>query len=250
MARNGWSLVLALAVAACASKRAEQRPVSEAPPPPPAPSAAPGATAEAPGAPVGSADALRKDAQETLTRTQTRLDEATREEQFARSELDGSRQDLQRAQQQADAANRTDDALARARAAEVLVAATDRSRVAEAHAEYATRLVAARTADVEAARAHLAVVELQTTPAADPSHGQRVAEATRTEEQVRARALELGQAALASERQWHALAQATASRAPAGRAGPATPSPAASGTGSSGAQGATEGAAAPAPTTR
>jgi chromosome segregation ATPase len=250
MNRILWSLVLAMVVAACASRRSEQRPVSEAPPPPPVASPSPGAQAGAPGGPVapGTAnerDALRKDAQEALSRTQARLDEATREQQFAQSELDGSRVDLQRAQQQVDAASRSDDALARARAAEAADAAKDRSRVAEAHAEYAQRLVAARAADLDAARAHLAVVETQLTSAGDPAHDQRVAESQRTEEQTRGRALELGQAALASERRWHALAQATASRSAAGRARAATPSATESGTGSS----ATEGAPAPKPTT-
>jgi hypothetical protein len=248
MSRYLWSLVLTMTVAACASKRSEQRPVSEAPPPPPVSSPAPGAQAGAPVAPVApgtggeSADQFRKDAQEAVSRTQARLDEAMREQQFARSELDGSGQDLQRAQQQADAANRSDDALARAREEEALGTATGRSRVAEAHAEYAQRLAAARAADVEAARAHLAVVELQVAPAADPSHDQRVADAKRTEELTRSRALELGQAALASQRQWQSLAQASANRSSAG-ASSTTPSTTQSGTGS----GATQGAGAPEP---
>jgi len=239
MSRYLWSLVLAMAVAACASRRSEQPPISEAPPPAPVPSPAPGARAGAPGAPVPPGTAseggqrLRTDAQEALSRTEARLDEATREQQFARSELNGSRQDLQRAQQQADAADRSDDALARARAAEAVDAATNRSRVAEAHSEYAQRLVAARAADVDAARAHLAVVEMQVAPAGDPSREQRIAEATRIEDNARSRALELGQAALATQRQWQALAQATADRNSAGQAPSATPSTKESGTGTS-----------------
>jgi chromosome segregation ATPase len=252
MFRYLWSLVLTMVVTACASGRSEQRPVSEASPPPPAASPAPGAQAGAPGVVTpGTAsdrsDVLRKDAQEALSRTQARLEEATREQQFARSEVDGSRQDLQRAQQQADAASRSNDALARARAAEAVGAAMDRSRVAEAHADYAQQLVAARTADVDAARAHLALVELQIAPATDVSHDQRVAEAMRTEEHARSRALELGQAALATQRQWQALAQAPANRSSAGRASSPPPSVTESGTGSGATQEAGSGAAAPAP---
>jgi hypothetical protein len=235
MSRYLWSVVLAMAVAGCASRWSEQRPVSEAPQPAPAPGAhegAPGAPAS-PGTAGEGGEQLRKDAQEALSRTEARLNEATREQQFARSELDGSARDLERAQQQADAANRSDDALARARATEALKAATARSRVAEAHAEYTQRLVAARAADVDAARAHLGVVELQVAPGGDASHDQRVAEAMRIEDSARSRALELGQAALATQRQWQALAQATADGDAAGRAPSATPSTQESGTGTS-----------------
>jgi chromosome segregation ATPase len=252
MSRYLWSLVLAIALAACASGRSKQRPISEAPvlPPESAPTSGGGAPSASvpPGTAIDRGQQLRKDAQEGVSRTEARLNEATREQEFARSELDGSRQDLQRAQQQADAASRSNDALARARAAEALDAATERSRIAEAHAGHAQRLVAARAADLDAARAHLAVVELQVAPATDPSHAQRVAQATRIEEEARARALELGQAALASERQWHALAQAAASRGAAGQARSASPS-ASQSTGSSATEGESSGAPpAPEPT--
>jgi hypothetical protein len=231
MSRYVWSLALAMVVAACASRRAEQPPVSEAPPPAPVPAATPGARA-APGT-VDEGGQQLKEAQEALSRTEARLDEATREQQFAASEVDGSRQDLQRAEQQAVAANSSDDALARARAAEAVDAATDRSRVAEAHDAYAQRLVAARAADVDAARAHLAVIELQVAPAGEPSRDLRLAEATRNEDSARSRALELGQAALATQRQWQALAQAAAERTSTGQAPSATPSTQESGTGTS-----------------
>lgn len=243
MPRYWWFLVSMMA--ACASGRPEQRPASEAPPPPPA-SPAQAGTPDAPAAPDATSDLLRKDAQDTLSRTRARLDEAKREQQFARSELDGSRQDLQRAQHQAEAANRSDDALARARAVEAVEAAATRARAAEAHLEYAQRLVAARTADVDAARAHVAVVEVQIAPASDPAHAERVADARRTEEQARSRALELGQAALESQRQWQALARDTATRGPAERAGSPSSMPE-SGTGSGDTQGTGTGGPAPAP---
>jgi hypothetical protein len=159
----------------------------------------------------------------------------------------GSQADLQRARQQADAAARSDDALVRARAVEAVDAAQDRSRVANAHATYAQRLVDARTADVETARAHLQSVDVQRTPANDPTRDQRIAEATQAERAARARALDLGEKALAAERQWHALEQGAAARAPGAAAAAAPGSASTMGTGSGATDAGAPGATPPQP---
>jgi hypothetical protein len=219
MSRTLWSLLVVLMLAACASTRSEKRPVAEAPPPP------------APGAPEQRAAQGPSEEQAALTRIQSRLDEANRELQSARSEVAASEQDLQRARQQADAAGRSDDALVRARAVEAVNVAQDRQRVANAHAAYAQQLVDARNAEVEAARAHLQAVDMQRTPPSDPSRNERIAEATRAEDAARARATDLGKKALAAEKEWQALAQSAPTRGPAATS--AAPPASSSGTGSS-----------------
>jgi chromosome segregation ATPase len=230
MSRTLWSLLVVLTLAACSSMRSEKRPV-EAPPPTTGPQA--GAAQAAPGAPEQRAAQGPSEEQAALARIQSRLDEANRELQSARSEVTASEQDLQRARQQADAAGRSDDALVRARAVEAVNVAQDRHRVASAHAAYAQQLVDARNAEVEAARAHLQAVDVQRTPPSDPSRNERIAEATRAEDAARARATDLGKKALAAEKEWQALAQASqASRGSTGAASAAPPA-SASGTGSS-----------------
>jgi hypothetical protein len=213
--RLGTFVVVAagLAAAGCASSRKAEAPDSTAAPavlpaPPPA-TAAPGA-----GTPTGQAVG------DEVGRARFRSLEAQRELESALAEQSAANAEQARAAGELESARRSTDSVAQARATELARAAESRRRVADAHVDYARKLVAARAAEVRAASAHARVAEVDRiaappTPSApvDP----QLAAARNAEETARAEASRLGEEALAAQRSWQELsreAQAGAFGAP------------------------------------
>jgi hypothetical protein len=221
-----------LALVSCASSKPEKQEVPT--------TAAPSATLPQASAPSSSFGA-REQSNADLASAQARLQEAQREAERARSEWAAADAEAKSAQDQMDTANRGADSVAQARAAELARAAEAHQRSATTHLDYATKLVAARRADVEVAQLHVRTVEAGGGAAVSTSASQqadpKLVAAQDAENAARSRASDLGRAALAAQRAW----EDAAGRARAGSPTDAT-------TSGTGLGGATDvGAATPAP---
>ncbi len=186
-----------LAMVGCASSRNARQ---EAPV---APTAEPQTI---PTAPARSSGAAREQANVDLASTRARLQEAQRELEAARSEWAAADGETKSAQARMDSANRLTDSVTQARAAELTRIAETHGRTAMTHLDYANKLVAARQADVDAARLHERTVEADGGTAASGSGSQpidqRLVDAQNAENAARERASELGRAALDAQRAW------------------------------------------------
>jgi hypothetical protein len=189
-------VVGAMALVGCSSSRKESREPATAAVTAPTPPQAAG-TARPAGSP-------REQVNADLASAQARLQEAQRELASARAETAAADAEARSAQTQLDSAGKAVDSLAQARAAEQGRAAEAHRRSAAAHFDYADKLVAARQADVDAARAHVRTVEAGGGEAASSGKpaDQRLLTAQNAESAARQRAAELGQAALAAQRTW------------------------------------------------
>jgi hypothetical protein len=216
-------VTVGLAAAGCASSKKAEAPdsagapvVAPAPPPPAAPAPSAGAT-------------TGQTVDDEVGRARFRSLEAQRELQSALAEQSAADAERARGESDLESAKRSTDSVAQARATEVARAAEVRRRVADAHVDYARKLVAAREAEVRAASAHVAVVEVgrtATPPTPSASIDPRLAAAQDAEHAARTDASRLGEEALAAQRQWQALNRESQARA-------GVPAPGVSGTGSS-----------------
>jgi hypothetical protein len=180
-------------------------------------------------APVTTARADAAAARDAVSRAQLRLQDARHEADFARADQTAARADLERAAAQGRASRESGDPNELARATELGAAAQLRQQSADAHAEYASRIVEARNADLVAAqaeqsraeaaleRAKLAALEQARIPAAqkyDPAKfDAHVARATRDAEAARTRASQSERAAQQALANWRTLQQRWQARA-------------------------------------
>ena len=222
MTRLGLS-ALVLVMASCASSKSASQDTPSG-----GEAAATSGQATSTGQPTatGPSAADRQQATADLANARARLQEAQRELELARSESAAANSDVNAARAQMERASKAMDSIAQARGAEVARAAETRQQTAEAHLDYATKLLAARQADVDAAQlgARESVSAVSVSGASSSGSAQRSASA---QDAARKRASELGQVALEAQRRWEVAAQ----RARAFPAG-ATSDPSMTGTGS------------------
>jgi hypothetical protein len=215
-------VTVGLAAAGCASSKKAEAPDSAG-----APVVAP---APPPAAPAPSAGATTgQTVDDEVGRARFRSLEAQRELQSALAEQSAADAERARGESDLESAKRSTDSVAEARATEVARAAESRRRVADAHVDYARKLVAAREAEVRAASAHVAVLEVgrtATPPTPSAPIDPRLAAAQDAEHAARTDASRLGEEALAAQRHWQALNRESQARA-------GVPAPGVSGTGSS-----------------
>lgn len=194
--------------------------------PPTSAAQATGATRAATAAPSQQAIQTNDDA----ARTRARLLDAQRELDAARAERAAADAEGARARTQMEAATRAMDSIAQARSTELTRAAALHGAAADAHLDYATKLVAARQAELEAADLHAKALQqepgqraqaVSAPPAGAPAVDPRLVEARRAADQAKTRAAELGQAALAAQRAWEDVKREQASGARTGGAGSA-----------------------------
>jgi hypothetical protein len=221
MRRRGLC-ALVLVMASCASSKSASK---DTPSGGEAATASGPATSTAQPMPTGPSGTDRQQATADLANAQARLQEAERELELARSETAAANGDVNAARAQMDRASKATDSIAQARAAEVARAAETRQQTAAAHVDYATKLVAARQADIDAAKLGAGENASAVSVSGTGSSGGAQPSAS-AQDAARKRASELGKVALVAQRRWEEAAQ-HARALPAG----ATSDPSMTGTG-------------------